>query len=300
VNAMKILPTASAASKLFFTGSTVGTIVDSLHNQCLLRYNVAPITIEWPTFLNNVVAFKSNTGFLFNEFMFTSSWTVPFLLGIAYIVLGSIIPAFIQNFLIYCNVSSINSNTAVDGGAEKWSYQFFNGEGLAKSSTKLSLQTKAVLAVASTAVIIKFSEFLVLNPSFGNHILSIFSTVPEKQHSTLLFFCVAIQWILLDGSISSLLAASITAIGGPLSEIPFVAADVWEYLPEVSDKLPLANLHALIASNPFIYTSITSILGENFEILSISSVSEPCYFAVCLDAIALRRFFECVDHSEGR
>jgi hypothetical protein len=284
---MQLMPTPTVATKLFFTGSTVGTIVDSLHNQCLLRYNVAPITVEWPPFLHDF-ACSSNHRFLFNEHLFTSSWTVPFLLGVAYVVLGSIVPAIIQNFLYFMNDNSLENAK----GLFKISKIFFNGEALATTSSKQSLQTKAVLAVASTAAIVKFSEFLVLNASFGNDVMSLFSNVPEEQHSILLFCCVAIQWIALDGSLSSLLAAWITSVGGPLSELPFVASGIWEYLPEVSDKVPLNSLKEAIVSNSITRLAISSLLGDNFDKLAISSVSEPCYFAVCLDAIALRRFFQ--------
>jgi hypothetical protein len=289
---MKILPTPAATSKVFFTGSSIGTVIDSLHNQCLLRYNVAPITVEWPTFLNDVVASASSNRFLFNEYLFTSSWTVPFLLGVAYIVLGSILPAIIQNFIgIILNLAGIRETSNLNNIGD----QFLNGERLAEISSRQSLQIKAVLAVSTTAGIVKLSEFLVLNPSFGNDYLSIFSNSPEQQHSILLFCCVVIQWIALDRSLSSLITAWITSIGGPLSELPFVAAGVWEYLPAVSDKLPLEGLAHLLESDSMLRLSISSILGANFDKLAISSVSEPCYFAVCLDAIALRRFFQKYD-----
>ena len=35
-----------------------------------------------------------------------------------------------------------------------------------------------------------------------------------------------------------------------------------------------------------------AIDGPNDETLAISTVSAPCYFAVCMDAIALGRWFE--------
>eukprot|EP00543_Licmophora_paradoxa_P018439 CAMPEP_0202470410 /NCGR_PEP_ID=MMETSP1360-20130828/81531_1 /ASSEMBLY_ACC=CAM_ASM_000848 /TAXON_ID=515479 /ORGANISM="Licmophora paradoxa, Strain CCMP2313" /LENGTH=53 /DNA_ID=CAMNT_0049096107 /DNA_START=32 /DNA_END=190 /DNA_ORIENTATION=- len=46
------------------------------------------------------------------------------------------------------------------------------------------------------------------------------------------------QWLVLDGTPAALLAATITSVGGPLSELPFVANGFWHYLPEAGDYLP--------------------------------------------------------------
>jgi hypothetical protein len=33
-------------AKLFATGATVGPVVDSIHNRCLLQYDYAPVNVE--------------------------------------------------------------------------------------------------------------------------------------------------------------------------------------------------------------------------------------------------------------
>ena len=61
--------------------------------------------------------------------------------------------------------------------------------------------------------------------------------------NVLVMFAAALsQWAVLDGSLAALLAASITSVGGPLSELPFVANGFWHYLPQAGDYLPLANV----------------------------------------------------------
>ena len=52
----------------------------------------------------------------------------------------------------------------------------------------------------------------------------------------------AIQWIALDTTPVALVAATITVIGGPLSEMPFVAHGFWHYLLESADYLPLSGV----------------------------------------------------------
>ena len=74
----------ASAGKLMWTGATVGTIVDSLHNQVLLEYHVAPIAIPSPLFHSSS-----------SSIIFASSWTVPPLLAVAYLVLGAILPRLV-------------------------------------------------------------------------------------------------------------------------------------------------------------------------------------------------------------
>ena len=98
-----------------------------------------------------------------------------------------------------------------------------------------------------------------------------------------LLIAALVQWFALDGTAAALLAASITAVGGPLSELPFVAHGVWAYLDEAADYLPLANVDV---------DGLTTVLGDNYKDLALSSITGPCYLAVTMDAIALGRWYD--------
>ena len=250
--AMKLLTpsSASVSSKLFLTGATVGPIVDSLHNQCLLKYNIAPISLAWPSALYSPLSPSY-------EYFFCSSWTVPPLLGIAYVVLGGVLPQFFE-WLLY---SEENQHQRSKIGVE-------------------TLRTRALLAVSSTALIIKLSEFLETNPTATDSILPF---NPSDAHLAVMIVAAVSQWAILDRTVVALLVATITAIGGPLSELPFVANGFWEYLDQASDYFPLAGVN-----NGF----LQSFLGENYQGLALSSITGPCYFAVTTDAIALGRWFQ--------
>ena len=254
---MKLLPpstpsSASVAAKLFLTGATVGPVVDSLHNQCLLKYNIAPISLAWPSNLHSSLSSSSSY-----EFFFCSSWTVPPLLGIAYVVLGGVLPRFFESLI----------------HSEQSRHQ--------RAKTEVgSLRTRALLAVSSTALIIKLSEFLETNPTATDSILPLNQS---DAHLSVMIMAAVSQWAILDRTIVALLVATITAIGGPLSELPLVANGFWEYLDQASDYFPLAGV-----SNGF----LQSFLGENYQGLALSSITGPCYFAVTTDAIALGRWFQ--------
>jgi len=84
-------------------------------------------------------------------------------------------------------------------------------------------------------------------------------------------------------------AASLTAFGGPLSELPFVANGFWHYLPESADYLPLSG--DLFRPGGVADAVASKILGEGYNGLALSSITGPCYFAVTMDAIALGRYF---------
>jgi hypothetical protein len=237
-------------AKLFATGFTIGPIVDSLHNQCLLQYDILPIQLEWPVFLNEWSNYYS--------YYFCSSWTVPPLLGIAYVILGGVLPRLFELLL--------------------------SNEEVSLQSSKLILQQRAILAVGTTALIIKLSEFLETHPSVTD---SLFSFDRSVAHLTVMLVASLSQWAILDGTIPALLVATLTSIGGPLSELPFVAHGVWEYLDAAADYVPLQNF----PDNEV----LQSILGEEYQNLALSSITGPCYFAVTMDAIALGRWFDAND-----
>jgi len=81
------LPSPRTTGQLFVTGATIGPIVDSLHNQVLLEYHKAPITLDWPSSSSSFGLFLGH-----HSHLFCSSWFVPPLLGVAYVVLGGVLP----------------------------------------------------------------------------------------------------------------------------------------------------------------------------------------------------------------
>ena len=214
--------------KLFVTGATVGPLVDSLHNQCLLEYDRAPIHL-----------FSSSNG----NYLLETSWFIPPLLGIAYVVLGGILPRLFQY------ITTTNTNIKVSD---------------MEQLNEVGLRNKALLAVLSTAMIIKLSEYLQIS-TFGS----------EDLDLSLMSITALCQWLILDRTIPALLIGILTAIGGPLSELPFVANGFWHYIPSAANYYPL---DTILANN------------DNFH-LALSSITGPCYFAVTMDAIALGRYF---------
>ncbi|KAL3775744.1 hypothetical protein ACHAWO_010552 [Cyclotella atomus] len=159
---------------------------------------------------------------------------------------------------------------------------------------KLAMQ--AILAVSSTAAIIKLSQ--VLETHSGSTYQLGHQTVLLDAKTNLIFMALAdaLQWVALDRTLIALIAAIITAIGGPLSELPFVAHGFWHYNIDAADYLPLSST---IQSGGIADTIASRLLGEKYEELSLSSITGPCYFAVTLDAIALGRYiYQTTD--EGR
>jgi hypothetical protein len=223
-------PSVPTSAKLFGFGATIGPLVDSLHNQCLLEYDFAPIAL-WPLS-------DSNAGYLF-----ASSWAVPPLLGFAYVVLGGLLPPIFERL---------------------------TGRTKHEVTESSVLGIRAILAVMSTALIIKLSELLETNPSNS-----------LEFNLLVMLACTLCQWALLDGTLAALVTASMVSIGGPLSELPFVAHGFWHYLD--GDYLPLQNVHIF---------PLEGLLGPDYQSLSLSSITGPCYFAVTMDAIALGRWLD--------
>jgi hypothetical protein len=89
-----------------------------------------------------------------------------------------------------------------------------------------------------------------------------------------------LQWAVLDRTVVSLITATIVSVGGPLSELPFIANDFWVYIPKAADYFPLRDF---------------TFVPEDVQCLALSSITGPCYFAVTMDAIALARFFDSKD-----
>lgn len=302
--------TASSSARLFFTGATVGPVVDSLHNQCLLKYNVAPITLDWPT----TTTTTASSAILFNDMvssssssthLFASSWTVFPLLGVAYVVLGGLLPRIFEYAVAALGLPTTKNKVVTL--QRQVSPQSNKNARIQKETTMrfLDLKSRAILAVVTTAVIIKLSEYLTLHPTNNRFFLpsTTFGTVVQQQQDVFLLLLTALgQWALLDTSLPALLTASVTSIGGPLAELPFVAQGIWEYLPTAADYFPLEDI--IIATDTTASGSISAtadllfqnVLGPNYQQLGLSSITGPCYFAVTIDAIELGRWFDSMDH----
>ncbi len=257
-----LLPPQSTALRLGATGFVIGPLVDSLHNQCLLKYDVAPISLPLPpSSLDHLLA---------------SSWVVPPLLAFAYIVLGYILPRIIELLPIPKENSSEGEDDVMEG----------------RNNTN-ELRNKALLAVSSTAAIIKLSEVLQTHDSIqiGAGVMN----MDAGMKLQLMVLADTFQWVILDRTPVALIAATVTAFGGPLSELPFVSAGFWSYIPAAADYTPLATIQPGSA----IEGLLISVLGDNYKTLTLSSITGPCYFAVTLDSIALGRYFYSLEEGSN-
>ena len=325
---MRTLST-STATKLFSTGFIVGPIVDSLHNQCLLRYDILPISVQWPTItitgpvspVAPLLSFgvdndPSIIDHHYYPFFFCSSWTVPPLLGIAYLILGGVLPRIVESILLQVKLKNEQRNsksmaTTPDDTIDTIDTSLSSSSSPSYSSTSQQqkqeqLQTRAILAVTTTAIIIKLSEYLethhdilfvdndTTTTTTTSMLLSYLNIHTHSEASLLVMLMAAIiQWAVLDGSIIALLVATLTAIGGPISELPFVGHGVWTYLDEAANYFPLQNINInnILQQLPEQLPQI--IFGtSNYHDLAISTITGPYYFAVAMDAIALGRWFD--------
>ncbi|KAL7560810.1 hypothetical protein ACA910_013296 [Epithemia clementina (nom. ined.)] len=268
----------STAAKLFGVGLTVGPVVDSLHNQCLLRYEYAPINIPFPDFVLSSLPAVAAAGEDDGQWLLATSWAVPPLLGIAYVVLGGVLPKLFQWMINKSARNAQDADSTVGIGQEE------------PHTKQQNLQWRAIVAVLSTAAIIKLSELLEINPTLTDPFVPGVKDY-ANQHIFVLLVVALCQWAFLDGTAAALLAASITSIGGPLSELPFVAGGFWHYLPTAGDYLPLQGVETDSVAGGV----LAALLGSDFQSLALSSITGPCYFAVTMDAIALGRWFDSQD-----
>jgi hypothetical protein len=319
-----LLPPASTARNLFVVGTTLGPIIDGLHNQSLLRYNVAPIVLDWPiqqldpaavamvAAQPTAAAAVSSSSLYYEPHLFASSWIVLPLLGVAYVVLGGILPRLVQalmNTLTPTTAEPLEPNQAATTLSSKLP--------LALNVT-MFLGLKALLAILSTAAIVSLSQELVLQSTlstvstsgsthvvdwWGINALAFEGSEPAEQHVLLLITLALAQWTVLDGTGASLLSASLAAMLGPLAELPFIAANCWTYWPTASDAYyPLRDLVAwsssLGPSLAQIVSGGTSISGSSiadYDALMLNSITGPCYFAVTMDAIAIGRWLDALE-----
>lgn len=163
-----------------------------------------------------------------------TSLLVPVLLAVAYSVIGGVLPRL---------TAGIEGGRPILGGRSR--------------------RERALLAVLSTACIIRASEAL--------------ASAPLGPSAALLLLLAAAQWAVLDGSLATLALASIVSVGGPLAELPFLYTGVWHYTQP--NLFPLELLGVLSPSDP-------AGAWAGLDLLTF-----PCYFAVCTDAVALGSWY---------
>jgi hypothetical protein len=254
----------ASAGRLFVTGATVGPVVDSIHNRCLLQYDYAPINLE-P--------------------FFHSSWIIPPLLGASYVILGMLVPRAVQRLFP-------ESSSAPKYGISKMEEEPRLGvrAGQAVVSTVLIIVLSLCLETTRTGGAVDPTIFgFIPSNSFTNVLI--------------LSLAALGQWSWLDRTRTSLVSAVLAALLGPLCELPLCAHGFWHYLPHACDYFPLealeAGLHhnddaAGIASTGAVDFVSDLVLGEDYDPrdLGLASITGPCYFAVSTDAIALGRWFD--------
>lgn len=273
-----LLPSPSPPStiKLFITGATVGPIVDSLHNQSLLQYDRAPINLfqlsspspqtissgDLSSSLSSVVEVSSD------HYIFCSSWYIPLLLGVAYVVLGDLLPNFISMIIKKSLIVGDNHIEKKDNDSIE---------------NQTTLRNKALLAVTTTAFIIKLSDYLQMHP---------YNAISNGHNDNVVIMTMAAltQWVLLDGTLASFITALFVSIGGPLSELPFVANGFWHYIPNAADYIPFQTTLKFLNN-----LGGDGWILKDYNDLALSSITGPCYFAVTMDAIALGRWFKYCD-----
>jgi hypothetical protein len=192
-----------------------------------------------------------------------TSLLVPPLLAFAYAVIGQGLPA-------------VPRALGVRGGVP-----------LARG---LSPRARALLAMLCTACVIRASEALTT------------AGVPPASATLLLAAFALGEWLVLDGSLVSLMVASVVGLGGPLAELPFLFAHAWHYLePNVFPLRALSGLGSsagallpagLVASLESVLPAIAdgSPRWDGLDVLC-----GPCYFAVATDSIALAAWFRGQD-----
>ena len=162
-------------------------------------------------------------------FVAKTSLIIPPLLAITYCLLGGIFPPLVAAVL---------------------------GTGRLPSSLVGSLppERRALLAVASTATIIKISALLAT------------SNVPASFALGALCSLALMQWAVIDGSFASLALAVLLAVAGPLAEIPFMALGCWHYT--APDYWPLATIgFGAETGNP--WAGLSSLTGKVWHRLAL-------------------------------
>lgn len=272
---------SGTSSKLFVSGATFGTAVtDCILTPQIAEYDFAPISIPAPAASESAVgmaaslsgaSISSLSSTAATSYLFNSSWLVPPLLGMAYVILGSVLPRIITAAL-----------EALGGDKETF-----------RTESTPSPKTRKALALSSlviTSLLVKLCEFCVTNRDVVAA-LPVLNSLPIPPDVALSTAAVVATWVALDGTLPSLLLGIATYFGGPLSELPFIAAGAWHYVPEFADSFPLE----FVDPNGLVGRSLQFLLGQSYPDLAMCSISNPCYFAITLNAIALGRWFDATD-----
>jgi hypothetical protein len=159
-----LLPRGNTIASLFLTGATVGPIIDTLHNQCLLEYTVLPIHAHF-----SLPSFPTSDASPLIIGSASSSWLIPPLLGVSYVILGAFLPRWIE---------------ATSSFPPK--HQAAN-----KRRSNLSLKDTAILAVLSTATIIRLSEYL--QTTYNTSINDEYAV----YNLMVMFILALVQWLVL-------------------------------------------------------------------------------------------------------
>lgn len=227
-------PEAGVLQKLFLFGASVGPLVDALHNQAILRYDILPLQIDLP----------------WHQSVKTSLLVVP-LLGVAYAVMGAVLPWIIRSLLSTEHKQQRQHETATPS--------------LVSSIRGQSPQRRAAAAVLSTASLIKLSEAFVV--SSASHTIAL----------PVMYLLALLQWWLLDGEIASLFIAALLSISGPLAELPFMAAGAWHYLQP--DYWPLAAF-GFGPQHPHIaWAGLLAITGPCYFAVATDAIAVGRYFS---------------------
>jgi hypothetical protein len=260
------LSSLASAGRLFVTGATVGPVVDSIHNRCLLQYDYAPINLE-P--------------------FFHSSWIIPPLLGASYVILGMIVPRVVQRLIL--DSSSVQKN----------------GISKTEEEPRLGVRAGQAVVSTILIIVLSLYLETTRTGGDGVTDPTIFGFIPSNSFTNVLILSLAAlgQWSWLDQTRTSLVSALLAAFLGPLCELPLCAHGYWHYLSQACDYFPLeallAGLHnndeaAGVASTGAVDFVSNLVWGEDYDPrdLGLASITGPCYFAVTTDAIALGRWFD--------
>ncbi len=159
-----LLPRGNTIASLFLTGATVGPIIDTLHNQCLLEYTVLPIHAHF-----SLPSFPTSDASPLIIGSASSSWLIPPLLGVSYVILGAFLPRWIEA------TSSLPPKHLAAN----------------KRRSNLSLKDTAILAVLSTATIIRLSEYL--QTTYNTSINDEYAV----YNLMVMFILALVQWLVL-------------------------------------------------------------------------------------------------------
>jgi hypothetical protein len=330
-NHIPSLPSSSSMYEivtLFQYGAIIGPMVDSLHNQSLLRYSFLPIHLG-----QSICSSTTTSNIIFetflcrqHEYILSSSWIIPPLLGVTYVVLGHYMPQVIDTILLlFGSLLSSSSPTKKkenqsddigllfdydddkknrnankpdnDVAIDLVQQQRTNGEGKDNNRATTTIryqmnQFQTIGAILTTVMIILLSDYFIMNTSQS---YTTSSRMGLDSKLFLLSIAVFFQWILLDQTLSCLLIGLFAAYFGPLCEIPFIGVGCWSYLDQVIDYIPFQHLfHSLSVTtimNDSSSTSSSSSSSSDWQNIGLAHITGPCYFAVTLDAIALNRYF---------